>query len=108
LKQDGLVFAGEGWHASGDREGMNTTNAYIFVGVGLLMEGLHLLPEITGVREMWLMTMGGVLTLTGGLFLANEAWVWVKPRMITPMRAWLPQANAAQGREVPAGKRASL
>jgi predicted membrane channel-forming protein YqfA (hemolysin III family) len=87
---------------------MNTTNAYIFVGVGMLIEGLHLLPEITGVRELWLITMGGVLMLTGGLFLATEAWTWVKPRMITPMLAWLPQANPAQGRGASAGKRAAV
>ncbi len=87
---------------------MNTPNACVFFGVGLMMELLRLIPEITGVRELWLITMGGVMMLTGGLFLAHEAWVWVKPRMITPMLAWVPQANPASGREVPQGRRAAV
>jgi hypothetical protein len=87
---------------------MNTPNAFIFVGVGLMMELVRFSPAITGVRELWLITMGGVLMLTGGLFLANEAWVWVKPRMITPMLALLPRPETARGHDVPAGRRASV
>jgi hypothetical protein len=87
---------------------MNTPNAFVFVGAGFLMELVRLAPAITGVRELWLAVMGGVLMVTGGLFLAREAWVWVKPRMITPMLVLLPRPAEAGIREVPEGRRASV
>lgn len=86
---------------------MNMPNACIFFGVGFIMEFLRLAPAITGVREMWLLVMGGVLMLTGGVFLGHEAWVWVKPRMVTPMLAWMPRA-AQESRQVPEGRRAAV
>lgn len=86
---------------------MNMPNACIFFGVGLMMEFLRIAPSITGVREMWLVVMGGVLMLTGGVFLAHEAWTWVKPRMVTPMLAWVPRAEP-EGRQVPEGRRAAV
>ncbi len=87
---------------------MNTSNAFVFLGAGFLMELLRLAPEITGVRELWLIVMGGVLMLTGGAFFAQMAWVWVKPRMITPMLVLVPRLAEAGDREVPAGRRASV
>lgn len=86
---------------------MNMPNAFLFVGVGFLMELLHLVPTITGVREMWLVVMGGVLLFTGGLFLAQATWVWAKPRLITPMLVLLPRREEAPSR-VPNGRRASV
>lgn len=72
-----------------------------------MMELLSLSPAITAVREWWLIVMGAVMMLTGGVFLVHEAWVWVKPRMVTPMLAWMPQTDEARGREVSAGRRAA-
>ena len=87
---------------------MNTPNAFVFVSAGFLMQLLHLAPEITGVRELWLMVMGGVMILAGGLFFAQLAWVWVKPRMITPMLVLLPRPVDARDREIPEGRRAAV
>lgn len=87
---------------------MNAPNAFVFFGVGLTMEVLHLAPAISGVRELWLMVMGGVLMLTGGVFIAQMAWSWVKPRMITPMLVLLPRPAEARDREIPEGRRASV
>lgn len=87
---------------------MNIPNSCVFISVGFLMEMLRLLPDVTGVRELWLMVMGGVLMLTGGVFLAQMAWAWVKPRMITPMLVLLPRPAEARGREIPEGRRAAV
>ncbi|HSI09070.1 MAG TPA: hypothetical protein VK985_10845 [Rariglobus sp.] len=87
---------------------MNTSNSFAFVGVGFLMELARLTPAISAVRDLWLMVMGGVLMLTGGVFLAQMAWVWVKPRMITPMLVLLPRPAEARGREIPEGRRAAV
>jgi hypothetical protein len=89
---------------------MNTLNASLFVGFGMIMEIMHLSSAITGTRELWLMVMGAVMMLTGGAFLAQEAWLWVKPRMITPLTAWATRPAAVNdGRAAPqAGRRASV
>jgi hypothetical protein len=83
---------------------MNTTNAFGFLVTGLIAEALHLLPSITGAREMWLMVMGGVLMLVGVAFIALETWLWVKPRMVTPMLALLPLRAAAGERSLAQGQ----
>ncbi len=61
---------------------MNTPNAYGFIATGLLMEALHFLPSVTGVREMWLMVMGVVLVMIGASVLAHVAWLRVAPRLV--------------------------
>ena len=66
---------------------MNTPNAFGFITVGLLMEGLHFLPEVTGVRELWLLFMGGVLLMTGYLALAHTAWLQASPRLAASVQA---------------------
>jgi hypothetical protein len=103
-----FIFLRRGWHASGDKAGMNISNAFGFVGVGVMMELLHFIPDITGVREMWLIAMGGVMMFTGGLFLAHAAWLWILPRLITPMLAWVPLVTPAAGRPVPQSRRAAV
>lgn len=60
---------------------MNALNAYGFIATGLLMEALHFLPSVTGVREMWLMIMGVVLVMIGSSVLAHAAWLRVAPRL---------------------------
>lgn len=99
-----LRFGDADWHASGDKKGMNTPNAYGFFGVGLVMQGLHFLPGISAVRELWLMVMGSVLILVGGGFLAQVAWSWITPRLITPLIEALPRRQDVRQR-APAGQR---
>ncbi|CAM3061316.1 hypothetical protein [Rariglobus hedericola] len=87
---------------------MNTSNAFAFIITGLLAEALHFLPEVTGVREMWLMLMGVVLMLTGGVYLAQASCVWLIPRMVTPMLALLPSRTSTGTRSVPEGDQATV
>jgi hypothetical protein len=87
---------------------MNIPNSCAFVGTGIFMELLSITPGITVVRELWLIVMGGVMLLTGGGFLAQMGWEWVKPRMFTPMLALLPRPAEARSREIPEGRRASV
>lgn len=88
---------------------MNIPNAFLFVGVGLAMELLHFSPEITGVRELWLMVMGIVCMLTGAVFLTQAAWLWAKPRVVVPALALLPKRAESTGRRaVPNGHRAPI
>ncbi|HEY9249319.1 MAG TPA: hypothetical protein VIO38_09320 [Rariglobus sp.] len=84
---------------------MNTPNAFGFIGVGLFMECVHLMPTVTGVRELWLMTMGIVFLLVGGSVVARVAWDWIAPRMIYPLLVALPSRDEASGRGVPEGQR---
>lgn len=63
------------------------SNACTFFTAGLLMLGARLAPSVTGVREMWLLVMGGVMMAVGGLFFARLAWAWFAPRMVTPLVA---------------------
>jgi hypothetical protein len=63
---------------------MTIANAYGFLVLGT---GVELMPKLcpsaiaspTGVGELWLIFMGAVLMLTGGLFLLQAAWrqVWI-------------------------------
>lgn len=53
---------------------MNTSNAWGFIGAGLLMEALRYFPEFTAARELWLLVMGGVLVVIGAAVLARAAW----------------------------------
>lgn len=87
---------------------MNTSNAYGFVGAGLVMEMMQFLPGVTGVRELWLLVMGIVLMLIGGTYLAQVFWAWLTPRMITPMLALIPRRIEGRGRELPDGRRATV
>lgn len=87
---------------------MNTPNAFLFVGLGIFMELLHLSPAVTGVREMWLLIMGGVIMMVGTAFLTQVAWLWAKPRLITPMLMLLPRREEARARTVPQGRRAPI
>ena len=66
---------------------MNTPNAFGFITVGLVMEGLQFLPEVTGVRELWLMIMGGVLLMVGSLVLAQAAWLRASPHVAASVQA---------------------
>ncbi|MDF3057756.1 MAG: hypothetical protein K0R17_1971 [Rariglobus sp.] len=74
---------------------MNMPNAFGFIFAGLVMEGLHFLPGISGVRELWLLVMGGVLTSIGVGVVAQGAWLQVAPRVQA-----LSQAVAARRRAV--------
>jgi hypothetical protein len=87
---------------------MNTIHSYVFIGVGFLMELAGRALEMSAVRELWLAVMGAVMMLAGGGFLAQMAWVWVKPRMITPMLVLLPQAGETDGGELPEGRRSAV
>lgn len=88
---------------------MNTPNALGFIIVGILMEALHLLPDITGVREMWLLVMGGVLMVVGFLVLAQTAWLKIAPRAQALSGALARRrAEAAATAAVPEGRRASI
>lgn len=72
------------------------------------MELLQLLPSVTGVREMWLLVMGGVLMLAGGVRLLQVAWAWFAPRLVLPMLAVLPRREEARERALPAGRRSAV
>ncbi|MFA6960969.1 MAG: hypothetical protein WC205_09480 [Opitutaceae bacterium] len=72
------------------------------------MELLHALPTITGVREMWLMVMGGVLIAVGGAFFARLAWAWFVPRLVTPMLVVLPSREATDEHALPDGRRSAV
>lgn len=85
---------------------MNTSNAFMFVGVGMMAEWCALAAEFSAARELWLAVMGGVFLLAGGGFLASEAWAWTKPRMITPLAAWRPRPAGSPARELPQTGRA--
>jgi hypothetical protein len=86
LSMSELMSGETGWHAMGkDRVIMNTPNAFGFFGAGVMMELLRLLPDVTGVREMWLLLMGAVMLLTGTVFLLQAGWGWFAPRMVTPL-----------------------
>lgn len=58
---------------------MNTPNSIGFIIVGLLMEALHFLPNMTDVREMWLLVMGGLLMAIGLFHMGQAAWFKVAP-----------------------------
>ncbi|GEM_PF-2705430 len=100
---------GGGWHDSGVWVvmTMNTPNALGFIIVGLLMEALHFLPSISGVREMWLLVMGGVLMTVGFAVLAQAAWLKIAPRVQTLSVAATRRREAAARGTVPEGRRAS-
>lgn len=71
-----------------------TPNSLGFIAVGIAMNGLSYLPDVTGVREMWLMFMGGVLITVGTALITKAAWAEVSPRLIA-----FTQANAARRAE---------
>jgi len=83
---------------------MNMTNACGFLGAGSLMQMLHLLPSVTGVRELWLIVMGAVMMAVGAMFFAQKAWAWFAPRMIVPVLAAAMASRARDG-VVVAGRR---
>lgn len=71
-----------------------TPNSLGFIVVGIAMSGLSYLPNVTGVRELWLMVMGTVLITVGTALITKAAWAEVSPRLVA-----LTQANAARRAE---------
>lgn len=78
-------------------------NAFGFIGVGAVMQVLRFLPEVSGVRELWLLVMGMVLVLIGGAVVARAGWAWFAPRMVSPMFAAWEVREVSEVREVPEG-----
>ena len=88
---------------------INLCNAVGFIGAGLLMVTLHYLPNVTGVRELWLLVMGGVLLAIGLLVIARSVWQWIAPRLSVMSQAWVPERDDAGVRDVsPAARRIGI
>jgi len=66
---------------------MDTPNALGFIALGMIMGGMSFVPTITGVREMWLLLMGGVLMTAGTVVLAQTAWLQIAPRLLVASQA---------------------
>ncbi|MET0263657.1 MAG: hypothetical protein ABW223_12210 [Rariglobus sp.] len=81
---------------------MNTPNALGFISAGMIMAALHFLPTVTGVRELWLLVMGGVLMAVGTATLAQVAWLQVAPKL-----AVVTQSMSAKRAEARAGSTGS-
>lgn len=90
---------------------MNTPNAAGFIAVGLIMAGFHFLPTITGVRETWLLLMGGVMVSVGCTVLAHMAWLRLAPRvtlLLESMATRRADARAQSQNTATAGRRLSI
>lgn len=87
---------------------MNFPNAFGFIGAGLLMEALRFLPDITPLREAWLVVMGAVLVSVGASFLARAAWAWTVPRFVLPLLALRARRAEDRGVRLPSGSRATV
>jgi len=88
---------------------INLCNAFGFIGAGLLMVMLHYLPNVTGVRELWLLVMGGVLLAIGLLVIARSMWQWIAPRLSVMSQALAPERDDAGVRDVsPAARRIGI
>lgn len=88
---------------------MNTPNSIGFIIVGLLMEALHFLPNITDVREIWLLVMGGLLIAIGLFHMGHAAWLKVAPSVQALVLAMSRKRAEAGSRGIPAaGHRAHV
>ncbi len=88
---------------------INLFNAFGFIGAGLLMEALQLLPNVTDVRELWLLVMGGVLLTIGLLVVARSVWLRIAPRLLVLSQALMPERDEARVRDVsPAVRRIGI
>jgi sulfite exporter TauE/SafE len=79
---------------------INLFNAFGFIGAGLLMVALHYLPNVTGVRELWLIVMSGVLIAIGLLVIARAVWLRIAPRLLVLSQALAPERDDAGVRDV--------